>query len=101
MFEHTYWNSKGPEQAKYNEMEAAGFKYTQATLKEFHSYYRYHNDGDLPGWARKRWDLTRYRPAWGHMERVLNEAGEAELERRITERIQIEYARFLRNHKPA
>ena len=25
MNEHTYWNSNGPEQAKYDEMEAAAF----------------------------------------------------------------------------
>lgn len=99
--EHTYWNSNGPEQAKYDEMEAAGFEYTKATKDTFHTYYRYFNDGDLPGWARKRWDLTRYRPAWGYTQRELNEAGEAELERRVTERIQIEYRRFKRQHTPA
>ena len=60
MNEHTYWNSNGPEQAKYDEMEAAGFEYTKATQTVFHSYYRYYNDGDLPGWARSRWDVTRY-----------------------------------------
>ena len=52
MNEHTYWNSNGPEQAKYDEMEAAGFKYTKATQTVFHSYYRYYNDGDLPDWGR-------------------------------------------------
>ena len=51
MNEHTYWNSNGPEQAKYDEMEAAAFKYTKATETVFRSYYRYYNDGDLPGWA--------------------------------------------------
>ena len=29
MNEHTYWNSNGPEQAKYDEMEASAFKYTK------------------------------------------------------------------------
>ena len=29
MNEHTYWNSKGEEQAKYDEMQVAGFPYTQ------------------------------------------------------------------------
>ena len=49
MNEHTYWNSKGEEQAKYDEMQAADFPYTQASKSLFHSYYRYYNDGDLPG----------------------------------------------------
>ena len=96
MNEHTYWNSNGPEQAKYNEMEAAGFEYTKATQTVFHSYYRYYNDGDLPGWAWSRWDVTRYTFQYGYRQRVLTEAGEAEFEQRITERIQIEYRRFLK-----
>ena len=96
MNEHTYWNSNGPEQDKYNEMEAAGFEYTKATQTVFHSYYRYYNDGDLPGWARSRWDVTRYTFQYGYRQRVLTEAGEGEFEQRITERIQIEYARFLK-----
>ena len=96
MNEHTYWNSNGPEQAKYDEMEAAGFEYTKATRTVFHSYYRYYNDGDLPGWARSRWDVTRYTFKYGYRQRVLTEAGEAEFEQRITERIQIEYRRFLK-----
>ena len=102
MYEHTYWNSNGPEQAKYEEMEAAGFKYTKATETVFHSYYRYYNDGDLPGWARSRWDVTRYSYDYGYGHRVLTEAGEEEFERRITERIQIEYRRFCKvQHIPA
>ena len=101
MCKHAYWNSNGPEQAKYNEMEAAGFKYTKATETVFHSYYRYYNDGDLPGWARSRWDITRYTFEFGSRQRVLTEAGEAEFERRITERIEIEHARFLRTHTHA
>ena len=60
MNEHTYWNRKGEEQAKYDEMQAADFPYTQASKSLFHSYYRYYNDGDLPGWARTRWDITKY-----------------------------------------
>ena len=96
MCKHAYWNSNGPEQAKYNEMEAAGFEYTKATQTVFHSYYRYYNDGDLPGWARSRWDITRYSYDYGYGHRVLTEAGEEEFERRITERIQIEHRRFLK-----
>ena len=58
--ENRYWNSTGAQQKKYDEMETAGFEYTQATERVFHGYYRYYNDGDLPGWARSRWDLTMY-----------------------------------------
>ena len=100
--ENSYWNRKGAAQAHYDEMEAAGFEYTQATNRSMHSYYRYYNDGDLPGWARGRLDLTRniYRYRCWHRE--LNEAGEEEQERRITERIEFEYARFLKaQRKPA
>ena len=101
MYEHTYWDRNGEAQAKYDAMEAAGFQYTKATHTLFHAYYRYHNDGDLPGWARSRWDITRYTFEFGSWQRVLTEAGEAEFERRITERIEIEHARFLRTHTQA
>ena len=96
VIENRYWNSNGPEQAKYDEMEKAGFEYTKATQNAFHSYYRYYNDGDLPGWARSRWDVTKYSFDYGYQHRMLTEAGEDELERRITERIQFEYRRFLK-----
>ena len=56
MNERSYWNSNGEAQALYDEMQAAAFKYTKATEALFHSYYRYYNDGDLPGWARGRPD---------------------------------------------
>ena len=73
---NTYWNRNGVAQAIYDEMEAADFKYTQATERAFHSYYRYYNDGDLPGWARSRWDITKqvWECGWNH--RVLTEKGE-------------------------
>ena len=89
-----YWNSNGEAQALYDEMQAAAFKYTKATGALFHSYHRYYNDGDLPGWARSRPDVTRYTREYGYGHRVLTAAGEAEFERRITERIQIEHRRF-------
>lgn len=101
MNEHTYWNSKGEEQAKYAEMQAADFPYTQASKSLFHSYYRYYNDGDLPGWARTRRDITKYTLDYGYRQRVLTAVGEEEFERRVTERIRIEYRRFQRTHKPA
>ena len=38
-----YWNRTGTAQAHYDEMDAAGFKFTKATEAVFHSYYRYYN----------------------------------------------------------
>ena len=100
--ENRYRNRTGKAQAHYDEMEAAGFRYTQATEKSIYSYYRYYNDGDLPGWARSRWDLTRNTFKYGYWHRELNEAGEEEQERRVTGRIEIEYRRFLKaQHRPA
>ena len=96
-----YWERTGEAQAHYDEMEAAGFEYTKATEKSMHSYYRYYHDGDLPGWARNRWDITRNTFKYGYWHRELTEAGEEEQERRVTERIEIEYARYLKAHKPA
>ena len=94
--ENRYWNRTGVAQAHYNEMQAAGFQYTQASESTFHSYYRYYNDGDLPGWARSRRDVTRHTFKYGYWHRELTEAGEEEQERRVTERIEIEYCRFLK-----
>jgi hypothetical protein len=97
-----YWNGNGAEQAKYNEMCAAGFDdhFTKASMEDMHRYYRYYNDGDLPGWARSRYDLKTWNPnhygGWtphsGAWE--LNAAGEAELERRATAVILKEWARY-------
>ena len=38
--ENRYWNRTGAAQAHYDEMEAAGFEYTQATYRSMHSYFR-------------------------------------------------------------
>ena len=94
--ENRYWNSNGEAQNLYDEMQNAGWAYTKASESAFHAYYRYYNDGDLPGWARSRWDVTRYSYDYGYGHRVLTEAGEEEFERRITKRIQIEHRRFLK-----
>ena len=63
MNERSYWNSNGEAQSLYDEMQAAAFKYTKATGALFHSYHRYYNDGDLPGWARSRPTTTATCPA--------------------------------------
>lgn len=87
---NTYWNNSGAEQAKYEEMVAAKFSFTKRTEQIFHSYYRYFNDGDFPGWARGNWRIQRY-GRWGW---ELNETGMEMQEQRITEAILHEYARF-------
>ena len=46
--ENSYWHGKGKYQKEYDEMKAADFEFTKATQKVFHSYYRFHNDGDTP-----------------------------------------------------
>ena len=94
---NTYWNSNGAEQAKYDEMLNAGWDddmMLKATVATFHSYYRYYNDGDLPGWARGNRTITTTRWEFGSYHYVLNERGEQAFEARITEAILKEYKRF-------
>ena len=91
---NTYWNNQGTLQNEYNEMlkaeENGTFAFTKTSERLFHSYNRYYNDGDLPGWARSRWDLTRM-GRWG---RELTEAGENFFEEKITDRLLAEWARY-------
>ena len=87
----TYWNREGAAQAKYDEMQAAGWKYNQTTLDHMHRYYRYYNDGDAP--ARIRW-LKETLGYYGSKNNSEIRAYEARLEERATERIEIEYRRF-------
>ena len=68
-------------------------KFPTAFIERKDMEYSY-NDGDLPGWARSRPDMTRRTREYGYDHRLLTAAGEAEFERRITERIQIEHRRF-------
>ena len=76
--ENRYWNRAGALQAEYDEMKNAGFEFSKAHIQLAHSYHRYYNDGDLPGWARSRWDLTQqlYYPKW-HDEGLVRIAGES------------------------
>lgn len=90
----TYWNRDGAAQAKYDEMEAAGWEYNQTTLDHMHRYYRYHNDGDAP--ARIRW-LKNMLGYYGYQNNSEIKAYEAKLEAKATERIEIEYRRFKRH----
>lgn len=90
----TFWSSDSEFMDIYNQMSNAvdneEFKFTQASENQFHRYYRYYNDGDLPGWARSRYDLTRD-GRWG---RELNNEGQAELERRTALAVIKEWKRF-------
>jgi hypothetical protein len=87
----SYWNGTGKEQEKYNEMLKADWEFTLKTHMVFNSYYRYYNDGDLPGWAKARYDLTEYGYAG---RRVLNDKGIQVQEDRVTSVILDEYKRF-------
>ncbi|MBQ0079722.1 MAG: hypothetical protein KBS66_07535 [Eubacterium sp.] len=87
---NTYWAHSGKLQAQYDEMMNAGFKFTKASERAFHTYYRYFNDGDLPGFARSKWELTKS-GRWG---RELNARGLEELERRVDEAIEHEWKRY-------
>ena len=89
----TYWNRDGTAQAKYDEMEAAGWEYSQATREHMHRYYRYYNDGDAPARIRYLKNILGY---YGSRENSEIKAYEARLEKRATERIEIEYRRFRR-----
>lgn len=94
---NTYWDSNGAEQAKYDEMLNAGWDddmMLKATVSTFHSYYRYYNDGDLPGWARGKHEFIKPSYEYGYFHFVLNERGEQAFEARITEAILKEYKRF-------
>lgn len=90
---NTYWNKNGAEQQKYEELLTAvhnGWNWTKKTESIFHSYYRYFNDGDFPGWAKKDWSLRRY----GRFGWELNEKGLELQEQRVTEAIISEWKRL-------
>lgn len=88
-----YWNGNGAEQEKYKELLTAvrnGWNWTKKTESIFHSYYRYFNDGDFPGWAKKDWNLRKY----GRFGWELNEKGLELQEQRVTEAIMSEWKRL-------
>lgn len=94
-FINTYWNSKGAEQAKYDEMEAAGFEYTKTTNDVFRRYYRFFNDGHCPSklkWVmRQKISIQERNPEYiAHCKK---------LEEACTERILKEYSRFQRSQR--
>ena len=93
--DNMYWNHNGMEQAKYDQMMNAGFQFTKATEAIFHSYYRYFNDGDFPGWARGMWGWQK----WGRYGTELNKTGLEVQEDRVTEAILREYKRFQKKYQ--
>lgn len=92
----TYWNRTGEAQAKYDEMEAAGWEYNETTREHMHRYYRYYNDGDAPPRIRRLKEILGY---WGSKENSEIKRYEASLEERATQRIEIEYRRFRRSRQ--
>jgi hypothetical protein len=81
--ENSYWNNKGKYQKEYDEMKAdESFEFTKATRKVFHSYYRFHNDGDTP---------TSYRYYAEKYQEII--------EKKADERILAEYKRFKKANK--
>ena len=95
MNERSYWNSNGEAQALYDEMQAAAFKYTKATPGRCSTATTATTTtATCPAGRGAAPDMTRYSLEYGYGHSVLTAAGEAEFERRITERIQIEHRRF-------
>ena len=88
----TYWEGIGSEQLKYDEMRAAGWEFLKKNWAVFYSYYRYYNDGDLPGWARGRRSLLRN----GRFGWELNNDGLMIQEQRVTDAVLAEYKRFMK-----
>ena len=92
-FEHTYWNHQGAAEAHYEEMEAAGWEYCEATNKVFYRYHRFYNDGD--GSPRIQW-LIRH-SSWAALKSNPEYIDYSQrLEAQATKRIEMEYRRFKR-----
>lgn len=47
----TYWNNNGLFQEEYEELIKSNVKWTKSEENAKHRYYRYFNDGDIPGGA--------------------------------------------------
>ena len=75
--ENSYWNKSGKYQKEYDEMRASNFEFNKTTLNAFHSYYRFHNHGDVP--ASYKYHAEEYQKV---------------VEAKVDERIAREYKRF-------
>lgn len=99
MIGNSYWYNKGYYQDALDEMHKAEaedtFTFTKKTLNVFHSYYRYFNDGDFPGWARGRYELMKTGKR-GKTE--LNNKGLIFQEERVNERVLAEFKRYRKTH---
>ena len=90
-FDKSYWNRQGPQQAKYDEMQDAGWEFNPTTIDTFHRYYRFHNDGDATPRIRRLETLLGWRGLQNHPEYI---AYCQRMEERVTQRIEVEYRRF-------
>ena len=98
-FMNCYWNRRGAAQAKYDEMEAAGWEYNKTTEDTFHRYYRFYNDGDAT--PRIRGLILHLSPEALKSNREYIDYCRR-FEDSVTWRIEIEYRRFKRaQHNPA
>ena len=92
-FTNSYWNSRGAAQAKYDEMEAAGWAFNKASKETFYRYYRFYNDGDAS--QRIRGLMLHLSPEALRSNREYIDYCRR-FEDRVTWRIEIEYRRFLK-----
>jgi len=92
-----YWENMGTHQDEYEIMflatEVGKFNFTKKSDSTFYSYYRYYNDGDLPGWVRGHSEYTMYNRHYIN-NKALNPDGEAELERRADDAVMHEWKRY-------
>lgn len=97
-----FWDGNAELNSIYEQLQKAkDFSFTQAHKNLFHTYYRYYNDGDLPGWAKgtfNEFSKGEYNKSWGYYTK-LSEQGELEFERRINAAIVNEYLRYKKKNK--
>ena len=96
---NSYWNYRGRHQEEFEAMSLEpSFEFTKKTNHVFSTYYRYYNDGDIPGWAKGM--TSEYivgKIINGKYRTELNDFGKMELERRVSERIIAEWKRYLKH----
>ena len=85
--------------------ENNAFNFSKGMLNAAHQYYRYYNDGDVPGWANYyngyRGSTVIYPRNGGrpYDQAFLTPAGEQELERRVVTAVAKEYKRYKKSRK--
>lgn len=93
----SFWHGNAELNGIYNQLEDAektgDFKMSKASRDVMHRYYRYYNDGDLPGWARGQFnEFNQWNKKWNRIE--LSPRGEMELERQANRAVVVEYNRY-------